>query len=447
MKSVSKVPQSSLFSVSLEQICDGSQPLVKLTHAIDWAAFDSAFGPLYCEDNGRPGKPIRLMVGLSILKAMFGESDEGLVEKWVQNPYWQYLCGEHEFQHCFPIEPTSMGKWRKRVESKGLEKLLESSIAAGLKSGTIRREHLMNVNVDTTVQEKAIAFPTDARLQHRMRERLVREAVRVGVELRQTYTRKSKKALIMSGRYRHARQGNRAKREQKKIRIYLGRVLRDLLRKTEVGTRDKGLSAQLALAARLLLQKRDDHNKLYALHAPEVECIAKGKARTKYEFGCKTSFVTSSRGNFFLGAEALHGNPYDGHTLPGAFKQTQRLLPESLRNAIQNIFVDQGYRGHGVTEVAVHVVGRNQKRASASLRRWMRRRSAIEPMIGHAKHDGGAPRNHLLGEDGDRIHALLMAVGYNFRKIARRFSFFPEWFVAIFRINLQIAFVPNLLHT
>jgi IS5 family transposase len=331
-----------------------------------------------------------------------------------------------------------MGKWRKRVEASGMEQLLSSSIAVGIKSGAIRREHLVNVNVDTTVQEKAIAFPTDSRLYDRMREKLVKEAMRLGVELRQSYTRKSKKALVMSGRYRHARQSRRANRELKKVKIYFGRVLRDLERKVELSQRDGKLRDLLHLAHRLWTQKRDDKGKIYALHAPEVECIAKGKARVKYEFGCKTSFVTSSRGNFFLGAQALHGNPYDGHTLKEALTQAQRLIPEFKKTKIARAFVDQGYRGHGVTEVKVHIVDRNQKRASPSLRRWMRRRSAIEPLIGHAKHDSGNTRNHLLGADGDRIHALMMAIGFNFRKVARGLSLCLEFLAQFFdfsRIN------------
>ncbi len=413
--------QTSLFSVQLERICDPSQPLVRLSHAIDWQAFESTFGELYCPNNGRPGKPIRLMVGLALLKAMFGESDESLVEKWVQNPYWQYLCGESEFQHEFPIEPTSMGKWRKRVEAAGLEKLLSESIATGLTTGTIRKNHLTRVNVDTTVQLKAVAFPTDAKLYHQMREKLVLEAKRNGVELRQTYTRVSKRALIMSGRYRHARQSRRANRELRRVKTFFGRVLRDLDRKTRNQVRDEKLQQTLDLAFRLWKQKREDKNKLYSLHAPEVECIAKGKARVKYEFGCKVSFVTSSKGNFFLGAQALHGNPFDGHTLKSALTQATKLMPESSP-PIESVFVDQGYRGHGVTEIPVHIVGRNQKRATKSLKKWMKRRAAIEPLIGHAKNDGGDPRCHLLGQEGDRMNALLMAIGFNFRKILRRFS-------------------------
>ena len=362
------------------------------------------------------------MVGLHYLKAMYTESDEELVEKWIENPYWQYFCGETEFQHEFPIEPTSMGKWRKRVQSAGLEKMLSQTIATGLDAGILKREHLKRVNADTTVQEKAIAFPTDGRLYHRMREKLVGEAKEIGIELRQTYTFKSKRALIMQGRYRHARQSRRANKELRKLKTYFGRVLRDLDRKTRSTERSERLKSLLDLGYRLFRQKRGDSNKIYSLHAPEVECIAKGKAHKKYEFGCKVSFVTSSKGNFVLGAQALHGNPYDGHTLAGAIEQAEQLIPGAIKK-IEAAFVDQGYRGISCAGIEVHVVKSGLKRIKPTLRSWMKRRSAIEPLIGHMKNDGGSKRNHLLGQEGDRINALLMACGFNLRKCLRAVSF------------------------
>jgi transposase, IS5 family len=422
MKPQENDPQTSLFGIQLKRICATNHGLVRLAEAIDWKAFEEAFGALYCEDNGRPAKPIRLMVALHYLKALYGESDEMLVEKWVENPYWQYFCGEMEFKHEFPIEPTSMNKWRKRVKAEGLEKLLEVSIKTGIETGTIKREHLLKVNVDTTVQEKAITFPTDARLYHRCREKLVDAAKDNGVELRQTYTRKSKRALIMQSRYRHARQGNRANRELRKVKTYFGRVLRDLDRKTKTLDRPEQLQGLLELGYRLFKQKRDDTNKIYSLHAPEVECIAKGKAHKKYEFGAKVSVVASSKGNFVLGALALHGNPYDGHTLSKAIENAKKMIPPNT--TIETAFVDLGYRGHDCKEVEVHVVKRGLKRIKPSLRRWMKRRSAIEPIIGHMKNDVGDHRNHLLGKQGDRMNALMMASGFNIRKILRKLYFY-----------------------
>ena len=422
MKPQEKDPQANLFGIQLARICDKTHSLVRMGNAIDWQAFETAFGPRYCEDNGRPAKSIRLMVGLHYLKALYGDSDEVIVEKWVENPYWQYFCGETEFQHEFPIDPTSMNKWRKRIKSEGLEKLLEISIKTGLETGTIKKSHLLKVNVDTTVQEKAISFPTDAKLYHKCREKLVKQADEYGVELRQTYTRKSKRALLMQSRYRHVRQGNRANRELRKLKTYFGRVLRDLERKTCHMDRPEKLKNLLDLGHRLFKQKRDDTNKIYSLHAPEVECISKGKAHKKYEFGTKVSVVASSRGNFVLGAMALHGNPYDGHTLSKAIEQAKKMIPEDM--TIKEAFVDLGYRGHNCKLVEVHVVPRSLKKIAPSLKLWMKRRAAVEPIIGHMKNDVGDSRNYLLGEDGDRINALMMGLGFNLRKILNRIYFY-----------------------
>lgn len=425
MKSNRDDSQANLFSIQLEHLCDRSQPLYRLANSIDWKAFEQAFGSLYCEDNGRPAKPIRLMVGLHYLKAIYSESDEGVVEKWVQNPYWQYFCGEKEFQYRFPIEPTTMNKWRDRVKAKGFEKLFSQTIRAGLDVGVLKRHQIVKANVDTTVQEKAVAFPTDARLYHRMREKLVKEARTLNIALRQTYTRKSKRAFIMQSRYRHARQMRRANRELRRVRIYFGRVLRDLDRKTSQTKRSQHLEILLELGYRLFYQKRKDKNKIYSLHAPEVECIAKGKAHKKYEFGCKVSLVTSSRGNFILGAKAFHGNPYDGHTLSEALSQANHLIP--IGKNINEVFVDQGYQGAQCDGVDVHVVKPGLRRLKPSLRKWFKRRAAIEPIIGHMKNDGGPKRNHLLGQDGDEMNVIIMAIGFNLRKCLRALSFWIKF--------------------
>ena len=412
--------QSTLFGISLDLLCDKTQSLYRLADTIDWKAFEESFGPSYCEDNGRPAKAIRLMVGLHYLKYIFNESDELIVEKWVQNPYWQYFCGEKEFQHEFPIDPTSMGKWRKRIKENGLEKLLKETIKAGLKIGAVKFHQLKKVIVDTTVQEKAIAFPTDSKLYHKMREKLVKKAKELEIELRQTYTRKSKNALFMQGRYRHAKQMKRANRAVRKLKTYFGRVLRDLDRKATAQKDREKITDLLELAYRLYNQKRNDKNKLYSLHAREVECISKGKAHKRYEFGCKASYVTSNKGNFIIGAKAFHKNPYDGHTLEPALKQASRLI-EGL-GKIKSAFVDKGYKGASVD--GIDIIGANRRKISASLKKWLKRRAAIEPIIGHMKNDGGSSKNHLHGIDGDKAQAILLACGYNMRKCLRVFSFF-----------------------
>jgi transposase, IS5 family len=412
-------PQSDLFSTPLEKICSANHPLYVLSKNIDWEFFDEKFGTLFHDKLGRPSARTRLIVGLNFLKAMYTESDESVVTKWVENPYWQYFCGEVNFQHEFPIDPTTLNKWRKKIKSEGFEEIFKSTIEAGIRTGTITKRDFEKVNVDTTVQEKAITFPTDAKLYHKMREKLVSEAKSLGLVLRRTFRRASKKSLIMQGRYRHARQMKRAAREVRALRVMMGRVKRDLDRKTRGFARSQKLRDLLDLAEKLYHQKRTDRNKIYSLHCPEVECIAKGKAHKKYEFGCKVGFVTSSRGNFILGSKAFHGNPYDGHTLKDSLSQLQRLLPNAKP---KDVFVDRGYKGHGVLDVSVHLDQQKKKVETKAFRKWLRRRSAIEPLIGHMKNDGGPKRNHLLGKQGDQINALMMAIGFNMRKILGSFS-------------------------
>ena len=414
--------QQNLYEVQLEFLCDSSQPLMRLSRVIDWSHFDKTFGSLYSDGQGRPAKPTRLMVGLHYLKHAQDLSDEEVVHQWVQNPYWQYFCGEETFQHELPIDPSSMTRWRNRLKSEGLETLLSETIHAGLKTKVLSRTSLHRLNVDTTVQEKAVTFPTDSKLYHRMREKLVKEAKVCEVELRQSYKRLSKKSLIMQGRYRHARQGKRANKQVRKLKTYLGCVTRDIERKIACSSNLQAHFAPLLeTARRLLSQQRQDKNKLYSLHAPEVECIAKGKAHKKYEFGCKVSITTTSKDNFVVGSQALHGNPYDGHTLNGAVEQAERLGDFEAKE----IYVDRGYRGHDYEGPAtVHLARTGMRKVKPTLRRWLKRRSAIEPVIGHMKTDGRLGRNYLLGVEGDRINAILCGAGHNIRKLLRAFLLF-----------------------
>jgi transposase, IS5 family len=353
---------------------------------IDWSHFDEAFGNLYSEGQGRPAKPTRLMVGLHYLKHAQDLSDEDVVYQWVQNSYWQYFCGEETFQHELPIDLSSMTRWCNLLKIEVLEALLSETIHAGLKTKVLKRTSLQRLNVDITVQEKAVTFPTDSKLYHRMREKLVKESNVCEVELRQSYKRLSNKSLIMQCRYRHARQGKRAKKQVRKLKTYLGCVTRDIKRKIEGSPNlQEHFAPLLETAHRLLSQQRKDKNKLYSLHAQEVECIAKGKAHKKYEFGCKVSVATTSEDNFIVGSQALHGNPYDGHTLNGAVEQAERLGDFEAKE----IYIDRGYRGHDYEGPAkVHLARTGMRKVKPTLRRWLKRRLAIEPVIGHMKTDG-----------------------------------------------------------
>jgi IS5 family transposase len=442
MQPKSRPPQCELFGVRLSELLNPEHPLVVLAERMNWSQFDAAIDACYAEELGRPGVNTRLMVGLLYLKHAYDESDESVVARWVENPYWQFFCGCQYMQHDLPIDPSSLSRWRKRVGAERLEKLLEATIKAALAMKALRPQELAKVNVDTTVQEKAIAFPTDARLYHKMRLALVRRARSLGISLRQNYRFKGKKLLAKQGRYAHARQMKRAAKMTRQLKTILGRVLRDIERKAgriQGQIADEPLRELLALAERLLEQTRTSKNKIYSVHAPEVECLAKGKAHKRYEFGCKASVATTSRSNWIVGAHALHGNPYDGHTLHGAMTQVERLTGQTP----QDVMVDQGYRGHGYEGSAiVHVVRLIPKRATRAVRRMLKRRAAIEPTIGHLKSGNRMDRNYLTGQEGDRINALLSAAGYNLRKLLRWIVFAPifwlwHWLAA--RLTAQIA--------
>jgi transposase, IS5 family len=414
----SKQPDD-LFRARLSQQIDVRHPLARLAGLLDWSVFEQRFGALYHPHIGRPGIPIRLMVGLCYLQHTFGLSDEEVVARWVENPYWQYLCGFDYLQLALPIDPSSLVRWRHRIGQDGIELLLQETIAVAKRAAAVKEQSLGRISVDTTVQPKAIAHPLDSRLYHRGREILVRLAQRHGVPLRQSYARLGKKALRLASRYAHARQMKRARREIKRLKTYLGRVFRDVRRKLadrpELAERFTG---PLALVERLLRQQRHDQNKLYALHAPEVACIAKGKAHKKYEFGAKVSVAITNREGLVVGVQAHAGNPYDGQTLAPALAQVERLTGTTP----ERCYVDRGYRGHKVEgQTEVFVAGR-RRGITATIRRELRRRSAIEAMIGHMKLDGKLARNHLKGALGDAIHALLCVAGHNLRLVLRHLA-------------------------
>jgi IS5 family transposase len=412
-KSPVKERQGNLFRVELSRIVNRGHGLVKLAGSVDWNHLDEMFGSTYCPDNGRPGVSTRLMVALHYLKYTHNLSDEDVVACWVENPYWQYFSGMKWFEHKVPINPSSMTRWRKRIGEAGAEELLRETIEAGLKIKAVKPHQLKRVNVDTTVQEKEIRFPTDARLYDRARQRLVDATKDRDIALRQNYNRKSKHLLHKQSRYAHAHQMQRARRCTRKLKTFLGRVIRDIER--NYPQPDEQLQDLLDIGRKIFRQQLKEKNKTYSVHAPEVECISKGKAHKRYEFGCKVSVAATSRGGWFVGAMAVHGNPYDGHTLRDALSQVERIT-----NRPDHAFVDRGYRGHGYEgSVEVHVDKRRRGRTAKSLWRWMKRRAAIEPGIGHLKREHRMDRNRLKGKEGDCINAILSAAGMNFSKLIR----------------------------
>ena len=413
--------QQDLLRPALEDIIDLGHPLVRLAREIDWQFLDGRFASVCTSGPGQPPLPTRLVAGLFILKHMHDLSDEVLCARWLENPYYQFFCGELSFCHKLPFERSSLTHWRQRLGEDHLVALVQESLSVAHKTGALATRDLERVVVDTTVQPKAIAHPTDARLCHRALEKLVDLAQRNEVPLRQSYRRVAKRAAIMVGRYSHAHQFKRARRELKFLRTRLGRVIRDIRRKIAGNERLEARFANLlALALRVRFQDhRQRGSKVYALHAPEVECIGKGKARAPYEFGCKVSIATPATkpkgGQFVLHTKALHGNPFDGHTLGPVITELERQTGVTTRR----IHVDKGYRGHNHKEKFRVWISGQVRRVTRSIRREMKRRAAVEPVIGHAKAEHRMGRNYLKGREGDRINAVLAAAGYNFALLLR----------------------------
>lgn len=429
--------EQDLFRSRLDQIINMKHELVRLAQAIDWPVLEARFGTVHSDGAGMPPPlPTRLMAGLAILKHTFNLSDEALCERWVESPYFQYLCGEEFFRHELSFDRSSMTRWRQRMGEERIGALLQESLAVAVKTGAMKPQDTRQVIVDTTVQPKNVMFPTDAKLIHRARERLVRLAKKMGLDLRQTYIRVGKFALIQHQRYAHAKQFKRAGKALRKLKTYLGRTVRDVERQI---AGDEQLDAifkwSLYQAKTVIAQRqRQRGRKIYSLHADEVECIGKGKAHKPYEFGVKVSVATtlnrSKGGQFALHAAALPGNPYDGHTLATVIPDMEKMIG----NELSRILADAGYRGHNAPEshkLRVFTSGQ-KRRLTPAIKRQMRRRSAVEPVIGHLKSEHRMDRNYLAGEQGDAVNAVLAAAGYNFSLLLRWFRQLLCLFAALF---------------
>jgi transposase, IS5 family len=425
-----------LFRSRLDQIINLEHPLVKLSLAVNWAHLEKVCGEAYSDGPGMPPLPTRLMAGLQILKFTVDLSDEELCERWVENPYFQYFCGEVFFCHELTFDRSSLTRWRQRMGEEKVTSLLNESLSIAIASKAMAPHETREIVVDTTVQPKAVMFPTDAKLLNRAREKLVRLAQDCGLELRQSYKRVGKLALIKHQRYAHAKQFKRAAKCLRTLKTYLGRTLRDIQRQIAGDTQLQAIFQKpLYLAGRVMTQKqRQEGKKVYSLHAPEVECIGKGKAHMPYEFGVKVAIATtlkrSKGGQFALHAKAMPGNPYDGHTLATIIPEMEK----AIGGSITKIIADAGYRGHNAPEShRFRVFTQGQKRhMTPALKKQMKRRAAIEPVIGHIKNEHRMGRNHLAYTQGDAINAILAAAGYNFRLLL-------TWLRAFLRLLLALA--------
>ena len=440
------------FRNRLDQMIDLRHPLAVLANRMPWQEIEASlsqrwarqvkagkrvddldlFGPVSTvsgggiSNAGRPRLPTRLMVALLYLKHAFNESDEGVIQRWGETPTWQYFSGNEYFEHRWPCDPTQLGRFRKALGEGGVEELLARTLEVAVTLKLIARKELARVIVDSTVQEKAIAHPTDSKVLETARAKVVKDAKAAGIELKQTYAREGRDLRFKAGRYAHARQFKRMRKVIKRQRTIVARLQREVGRKMSTlgqAVQDM-LGHTLDKAKRLVLQTASrkavaNRTKLYSWHAPAVECISKGKSRNPYEFGVKVGLAMTLKGNLIVGARSFPGNPYDGHTLHEQIEQST-ILMQGLSVKPEVVYADLGYRGVDKDNPDIEIKHRGKdKRLTDEERRLLKRRQAIEPIIGHLKADHRMDRCHLKGAQGDAIHAVLCAAGYNVRWLLR----------------------------
>lgn len=436
-----KQPQLNIFKTPLNQFIDPNHELCLLSKNIDWEKVEEDFSQYYCVDNGRPSIPIRKIVGVILLKRVYNLSDEGVVERWMENPYWQYFCGETCFQHKQPFDPTELIKFRQRIGESGAEKILGLTIQLFEKKEIEEKEVL----IDTTVQEKNITFPTDTKLQKKIIEKCRDIACKEGIVLRQSYKRILKQLMIDQRFRQHPKRRKKANAAARKIKTLAGRLVRDIERKMN----DEQLqryTADLIIFKLKLEEQKNTKNKIYSLHEPHTKCIAKGKESKQYEFGNKTSIVKTRKSGIIIGAKAFKENIYDGDTLEPQLEQVERLTNYQPETGI----VDRGYRGRK-TVLNTKIIIPKKLPASTNnyqkqkTRKQFRARAGIEPIIGHIKHDHRMIRNYLSGELGDIMNTLLAAAGFNMKKMLRRLkadalNFYFQIFRRIFLLDLRLNY-------
>lgn len=395
------------FYSTFEEQLNHHHPLYTLANKINWQQFEDSFSKHYSATMGAPSKPIRMMVSLLILKHLRNLSDESLVEQWSENSYYQYFSGEQIFRPGTPCVATELVEFRKRIGAEGIELIFKESIRINGKDGQEG-----TLSADTTVQEKNITYPTDDKLYKKIIHKCQSIAEEENIELRQSYTQTVKKLSIVQRMKRRKGGNSIARKASKKIKTIAGRLTRELERKLTAESLQKW-GSDLQLFQKVLSQKKEDSNKIYSLHEPQVKCFSKGKEHKKYEFGSKASFLLTQKSGVIVGALNFSENIHDSKTLPEALEQHQRLTGIQAKE----VFADRGYPGpKQINGTQIHIP-KPDKTITKTKRNKHKRRAAIEPIIGHLKHDHRMLRNFLKGSFGDAINVMLAASAMNFKRM------------------------------
>lgn len=480
------------FRLRLDHMIDLRHSLVVLTSRLPWQRIEASVAHLFSRkvragkalagldlfgeqvqlaavrsNAGRPRVPLRTLIALLYLKYAFNESDEGVVQRWSETPVWQYFGGRSYFDQTPPCDSTTLVKFRAALGEEGVEEMLAQTICAAVDMKLISPKDLATVVVDSTVQPKAVAHPTDSKLLETARQKLVQQAKACGIELKQTFAKEGRLLGFKAGRYAHAKQFKRMARAIKRQRTIALRIARQVERAVNApvhpnapalsqAARD-ALHSSLGKARRIVAQSASRKNtgatpKLYAWHAPEVECIAKGKSRTPYEFGVKVGIAATAKHNLIVGARSFAGKPYDGHTLNEQLEQATNLMQETGQKPT-TAYVDLGYRGVDADNPDTAIKHRGKlKSLTGQERKLLKRRQAIEPIIGHLKADHRMDRCYLKGEKGDSLNAVLCAAGYNvqwlLRMIAKKGLAFLAimGFLRLFAAGAVRLHWPTVLH-
>jgi IS5 family transposase len=418
--------QERLFDERLSIKLNPKNKLYKLRDLVNWSELEARALPnIEIKQFGRNKKDHRVMLALSMLQAMYNGSDSFTEEELKENIYWQYFCGYEYLQQDLDVSEATIRRFRNDLGEDGYNEILKELLRIGLKVGALKKKDLESVIIDTTVQIKNIKHPHDVYLMETAREKVVDLCKRLGIPLNETYAKTFKYKMIKLWKYKEDSKTRQRRKIMISLKVRLGRLIRICQRgieksKLELSEEDGAiLSRAKNIHAQSILKKKDkdlykkENKIIYSFHAPEVECIGKGKLNKPYEFGNKVGIVVSGRGNFVLGIKSFHGNPYDGHTLDQTVVALRKLSPETSK-----IFVDLGYTGHNFKEKGKVFTAKTKKTLSNDDKKMQKRRSAIEPIIGHLKNFGRMGRNYLKGVVGDIINPLISAVGLNLRRIA-----------------------------